>query len=272
MREGTDLAPIVSRFSRPDWLGMRKVPKYLLLSNAVLEAIETGEYRSGTKIPSERNLIAALPVSLGTVQKALNELVEQGVITRRPGKGSFVAGAESLGDVQNVPETDLWNFRFRSAERGPLLPVSITVVATDRIERDGGDAKSPWGRFLNVDGTFIRIDRILDVSGQFRGFSRFYLPYGLYKALLKYPYEDLSGTSLRVLLEKEYNLPTLSFEHHTRSQVLPDKACDLLGLARGSVGTGWELLGRSYRQTPASYQCVFLPPGHAPIEVEEKRR
>ncbi len=270
MREGTDLTPIVQRFNRSDVLGIRKVPKYLLLSNALLEGIEAGDYRSGAKIPSERNLIAALPVSLGTVQKAMNELVEQGVITRQPGKGSFVSGTETLRGAKNIPETDLLHFRFRAADDGALLPVRLNVVGIEKIDLDASAPLPPWARYLGVDTAFIRIERILDVAGQFKGFCQFYLPFEPYKALLKYSKEDLSGTSLRVLLDKECNLPTLSFEHHIRSQFLPDKACDYLGLACGGVGTEWEVLGRSYRQARASYQCIYLTPGHAPIEVMEK--
>lgn len=47
---------------------------------------------------------------------------------------------------------------------------------------------------------------------------------------------------------------------------LPLAACKTLGLAAGSRGMVWEVLGRTHRRQPASYQRVNLPAGHRPIE------
>jgi len=37
--------------------------------------------------------------------------------------------------------------------------------------------------------------------------------------------------------------------------------------ATGSLGMVWEIFGRTYRRQPASYQRVYLPVGHRPIEI-----
>lgn len=53
-------------------------------------AIADGSYRPGDKLPSETELIGAFGVSRVTVRAALAALVDEGVLVKRQGKGTFV--------------------------------------------------------------------------------------------------------------------------------------------------------------------------------------
>lgn len=53
-------------------------------------AIADGSYRPGDKLPSETELIGAFGVSRVTVRAALAALVDEGVLIKRQGKGTFV--------------------------------------------------------------------------------------------------------------------------------------------------------------------------------------
>ena len=68
-------------------------PKHLRLRAAIIDAVHAGELPAGTKISGERELSAALGVSLGTTQKALGRLVDDGFLVRRHGHGTFVGSA-----------------------------------------------------------------------------------------------------------------------------------------------------------------------------------
>ena len=67
-------------------------PKYQRVKNYVLSQIENREIAKDDRIPSESEFAKLLDVSSITVRKALTELVNEGVIYRVRGKGSFVAG------------------------------------------------------------------------------------------------------------------------------------------------------------------------------------
>lgn len=67
------------------------LPKYLHLREALLTAIEGGHWKPGAKLPTETELSGLTPYSLGTVQRAMRSLVDDGVVVRRKGIGSFVA-------------------------------------------------------------------------------------------------------------------------------------------------------------------------------------
>lgn len=272
MRETVDVASIARRFtSQSVGHGVGKMPKYLRLSNALLDAIESGDFRPGSRIPGERDLTNVLPVSLGTIQKAMNDLVAQGVVCREAGRGTFVAGArQDAFDSDQVANQDLVHFRFEADDRRSLLPVYLDVLSIDKIAPLADGRQTPWSRFLDTDGAFVRIDRILNVADLFEGFCRFYLPFARYGALLDYSPEELSGKTLRNFLNRTFDMPTLHFDHKVQCGPLPAVACKRLGIERESSGTTWQIFGRSYRSAPASYQLVYLPAGHRPIEFAEK--
>lgn len=69
----------------------REGPLYLQIADRLREDI--GAMDSGARIPSEPQLAKDWGVSRFTVAKAVEQLVDEGLITRRQGSGSFVAEA-----------------------------------------------------------------------------------------------------------------------------------------------------------------------------------
>ena len=241
-------------------------PKYLRLSNAILNLIEAGEMRPGDRLPPEGALAGALPASLGTVQKALGHLKDLGVVVRNHGRGTFVAGAPLPASGERMPEGDLLHFRFADDDHAAPLPVYARVETVEKVAGSKVDATTPWARFLGSDRAYIRIGRSINVNHEFDAFSQFYLPWSRFRGLLRVPLDELSGISLRVVLSRTYNMPTLHFDQRLKCAPLPPVACKALDLVTGSPGMVWEIFGRTYREQPASYQRVYLPMGHRPIE------
>ena len=68
------------------------VPKYHQLKQILKEKIETGEWAPGDLIPSEPELCKMYGVSRTTVRQTMASLVTEGLVVRRQGKGTFVAG------------------------------------------------------------------------------------------------------------------------------------------------------------------------------------
>jgi len=70
---------------------MRKTPRYQSLANALRHQVEAGVYSQGDKLPSEPMLSRDHGVSRGTVVKAIELLVAEGLAFRKQGIGTFVA-------------------------------------------------------------------------------------------------------------------------------------------------------------------------------------
>ncbi len=80
-------------------------PIYRQIIKAIQQKIDTGEWRVGQKLPSENDLVAMLEVSRMTINRALRELTQQGLIRRVHGLGSFVAETPrhaSLIELQDI--------------------------------------------------------------------------------------------------------------------------------------------------------------------------
>lgn len=80
-------------------------PIYQQIKSTIEEKITSGEWAAGQKLPSENDLVAALDVSRMTINRALRELTQQGMINRVHGLGSFVADRPrhaSLIELQDI--------------------------------------------------------------------------------------------------------------------------------------------------------------------------
>jgi GntR family transcriptional regulator len=66
-------------------------PLYVQLSRQIRTQIEQGSLPIGKQLPSERELAADYGISRLTARKALAMLRDEGIISARRGRGSFVA-------------------------------------------------------------------------------------------------------------------------------------------------------------------------------------
>jgi len=67
------------------------VPVYAQLSEQMLGALARGEMGAGDRLPSVRDVAAALEVNPNTVNRAYAELERIGVVETRRGRGTFVS-------------------------------------------------------------------------------------------------------------------------------------------------------------------------------------
>ena len=67
------------------------LPLYYQIKNIIREMIENEELKPGEMIPAERELCEIQGVSRMTVNKAIMDLVNEGIVYREQGKGTFVA-------------------------------------------------------------------------------------------------------------------------------------------------------------------------------------
>ena len=68
----------------------RTKPRYAELGDALQRAIEKGEYPVGTLLPTELELCERYQVSRHTARAALTQLINAGLVDRRPGAGTRV--------------------------------------------------------------------------------------------------------------------------------------------------------------------------------------
>ncbi|WP_281164119.1 GntR family transcriptional regulator [Liquorilactobacillus sicerae] len=70
---------------------MTASPIYIQIHNQIKREIESGKWVVGQRIPAERKLATDFGVSRMTLRQAIQTLVDEGILERRVGSGTFVA-------------------------------------------------------------------------------------------------------------------------------------------------------------------------------------
>lgn len=246
-------SPIVVRFQSVP----ATMPKHARLRHAIIDAVEAGELTQGTKVIGERELSAALGLSLGTTQKALGRLMDEGFLVRRQGHGTFV------GSVRR-PVAGSWHFRFVAPDGGPELPVYTTIVER-RLVRDEG----PWSVALGPDPKgYIMVRRRVDVGGKFLCASQLYLCASRFGRLLRIAERRLADTNLKTVLVNEFSAPTLHSEGLARLAGFDHEDAAIAGVAPGTLGLQVHIVGRSFGNTPITFQRMSVPPNPYALKLD----
>lgn len=107
-------------------------PLYARLKERIIQDVESGQVRSGDRLPSQRELCQQFKMSHMTVRRAIAELIAEGVIHSIPGKGLYVTEQKHPAETTMIGFTGEMTARgytvsSRILEKG-LLPAS-TVIA-----------------------------------------------------------------------------------------------------------------------------------------------
>ena len=91
---------------RNSLLALNSNSKSEIVAEAIIKKIQTGEFMTGEKLPSEHVLSTSLGVGRSTIREAVKQLVCQNILEIKRGRGTFVSSATG------VP-ADPFGFRFR---------------------------------------------------------------------------------------------------------------------------------------------------------------
>jgi GntR family transcriptional regulator len=99
------------------------VPAYMQIVEQVRQALRVRRLAPGDRLPTVRDVAAAVAINPNTVLKAYRELEHQGLVEGRPGQGTYIVRSlsgpspETLDDLRGGLE--LWVERARDAGLEP---------------------------------------------------------------------------------------------------------------------------------------------------------
>lgn len=130
------------------------VPLYFQISRCLEDAVDRGGLTPGERLPNEIDFAELLGVSRPTMRRALDELVEKGLLTRKQGVGTRVANAQvrrrvaltslhdDLAAAGRSPRTQVLCLDTacvdRHAARALGLPADVPVVHCERLRLADG--------------------------------------------------------------------------------------------------------------------------------------
>ena len=157
------------------------VPLYKQLKDLLLQEIKEGIYKANQKIPTELELSEKYQISRMTVRKALAELVEEGVLAKKQGKGTFVCQRKVTKDMKKLQSFSEMCAHMGMKAGGRMLENRLEL-ASEKI-----------ARLLNVEkgSQVIYISRVRYADGMPMAIERNYFPLK-YAFLLEERFDDNS--------------------------------------------------------------------------------
>ncbi|MDD9720836.1 GntR family transcriptional regulator [Sulfitobacter sp. PR48] len=184
-----------------------RLPAYARLRDTLAARIAAGDWTPDTPIPSEARLAAEFDVSVGTVRKAVDGLVSEGLLERRQGSGTFM----------RAPSFNASLFRFFPMRDSDGAPPSIPQ--SQMILRSRAEAPAEAAEALGSKDV-IKIVRLRSLSEVPVLFEEIYIPQARFAG-----FEELRDTDFGPLLYPVY------FEHFG---VLVRRATDEVSFGRAT--------------------------------------
>lgn len=225
------------------------VPKYVQLREALRSMIRGQHWKPGSRLPTETELVRLSRLSLGTVQRALRELAQEGVLVRTHGSGTFVGSGKGVID-------EPVHLRFLGEPGEPqFLPLYPKALSVSRADKPG-----PWSEWLQQEPEMIvKVERTLSVNREFDLYDCFYFSAQVFPEIAQRPREAFDGANLKLLLSSTIGLQITDVRQHLSFVRLPRKAIAAIGLKPGAEGLLAESAAAAGRRNPIYYLTSYIP-------------
>lgn len=219
-----------------------RLPLYQRLRDQLGEQIANNRWRPGEAIPTEAALSAEYQLSTGTVRKAIDALVSEGILERQQGRGTFIRRAQFQSSLFRF-------FRFQTVSGERQVPES-RILSIEPVAAPSAVAQALG---LPADAPVIRIVRVrlLDVKPVLA--EEIWLPRQRFQALLEI---DLSreGPLLYPIYEEVCGQVVASAEETLTAEAVNDVQARLLQVAVNSPVIVIERLARDYAGNPLEWR------------------
>ncbi|WP_353989390.1 GntR family transcriptional regulator [Pediococcus argentinicus] len=169
-------------------------PIYIQIHNEIKKAIEAGRWSVGERIPAERDLSEQFNVSRMTLRQAISTLVEEGILERKVGSGTYVASQKVQEKVSGVTSfTELMEAQGKhpSSKTISYHAGEPSLSEVERLNLDPGELVLRMERIRYADDVPICYETASVPEKLVRNFSKSEVTKSLYKTL-----EDKAGLKI----------------------------------------------------------------------------
>jgi len=231
-------------------------PLYAEVKRRVLGSLMGGEWPAGAAVPTEAQLARTYGVSIGTVRKALGELVAERVLVRRPGRGTFPARHDRdhmLEAFFNVVDSE-GRKEFPGSELLSYRKTAADEAIAARLELKRGAPVIEYEHVLRLQGEPVIYDRVVVPRAVF--------PH-LDESLLRERDMTIFG-----VYQTRCGVTVTRLEEWLRATAAPASAARHLKVKRGAPVLAIERMAQTYDGTPVEYRERYVDTSrHAYLNV-----
>ena len=240
------LAPLFEAIA-PESAGM---PLYRVVKRSLLNAIESGRCPPGETLPSETEIAAAMGVSIGTLRRAVDELVAEHILVRRQGRGTFVA--------THGTERFLFQFFHVEGGDGTREPPLVDLVSFERARVDDEPALALQ---LRAGDPVFQIENRLRLQGSAVVYDRLTLPSALFKGLTEKRFRERPGTIYQ-LYQSDFGITVLRAQERARATAADRNAVRVLGLTLGEPVMQVRRTALTFGDRPVEHRVSIINTAH----------
>ncbi len=230
--------------------GSGTVPLYRQVKRALLKLLESGRFGPGEALPSESEIAQLLQVSIGTLRRAVDELVHEHVLIRRQGKGTFVA----------LHNDDRFLFQFfhvepRSADALDSLTQEREYPVVDCVAFDKARATETQAAALRIrlgDPVFSISNR-LSLGGRPVVHDAICLSALVFKGLTEKRFIERPSTVYN-LYQMDHGISVLRAQERARAAAASREVARILGVATGVPVLEVHRIALSFGEKPVEYR------------------
>lgn len=190
--------------------GPRPQPLYRQVKSHLVHRVLAGEWLPGESLPAEVRLAEEYGLSQGTVRKAIEEMAAEGLVSRQPGRGTFVT-SHSGGRRP---------FRFHRLRTDDGRKIAGDNVEFITCRESIADRRAAVGLGLSPGAPITETVRRRHFDGRPVLLERVCLPSGRFPGI-RAALEAERPASIYLLLERRYNVLVTQVDERVRAR-MPD--------------------------------------------------
>jgi len=200
------------------------LPKYYRIQEDLRDMIS--DWEEGKIIPSEKELCKKYSVSRITIRRAINNLVQEGLLHKIQGKGTFVTKPSFRREHRERLVHEIKGFYGDMNSRG--FEVGSEVLE-NRVMDPPKEAAGPLR--LHLDDKVFELVRLRFVNQQPHHIVYTYLPMKKFPGIDTY---DFSRGSLYSILRRDYEAKLIRARYLAEASLVTEREVKLLGIEPGS--------------------------------------
>ncbi|AWV72362.1 GntR family transcriptional regulator [Latilactobacillus curvatus] len=161
-------------------------PVYIQIHNQIKKDIEAGKWSIGDRIPSERELALNFEVSRMTLRQAVQTLVDEGILERRIGAGTYVANQkvqEKMSGVTSFTELMTSQGKQPSSKTISFHIANPSLSEAEKLHLEDGQQVLRMERIRYADNVPICFEVATVPQSVVADFSKSEITTSLYKTL-----------------------------------------------------------------------------------------
>ena len=154
---------------------MKSLTAYEEVKQKITEDLVRGRYPMGQALPAEKDLSKELDVSIGTLRKAVDELVAEGIVVRRQGRGTYVAEHDLKRLLYYFFHVVKHDVDKKANPRVELVSLNTAVAIKEEASKLNIKEGAPVWRLVNclyLEVRCVMIDQITLDKKRFKNLTR----------------------------------------------------------------------------------------------------